>query len=1052
MARAWRRWTGRILVTVLLCGTAVAGAWRPAAAQVCVGDCDLNLEVTISELIRAVNIALGLADVPTCEAADANGDGQVTVNELILAVNNALLGCRVTAPTATDTVTATATSTPTATDTFTPTATPSDTPTFTPTATATDTATATLTHTPTFTPTPLPQLQVVLEAGPDPARPGETVRVAITVTNVGTNPALDLRVEMTIPTQVAAFAVNLTSGGTATCIGDGNPALCSPQERLEWALGTLPPGASVHLTAPPAIASGATTTPADGTEVNFTARARGAGNLLGTATRVVTVNSQRVLDLAVDTDHDPVVAGESLTYRLHFGNRAGATLAPGATLRLPVPAGATVVLASDEGMPVGDVVTWTLGTLSPGQTGDRTVIVQVDDPTVLAVLSAEAEIADDAGHRTRAGVSTRIDAERPLHLSMELNPDPVQPGQLVNGLLTVTNTGAVQILGVQVEVFLPDENAGFAATTTSGAPATCIGDGNPGFCSARERLVFTIGTLAAGAGVTLGMPLPIGPSITEGRVVTVVGRAQESSGQSSPTIHGSVRVESNRLLDLAIDDDGDPIAPGDTITYRLRYGNRTNSALAQAVTLRVPVPAGTSFESLSDGGIIVSNVVEWALGTLSPGDTGVRELTVRLDDHLTSGAVVRADAEIDDDTGRRTRAAVETRVDEGVVPLHLVMDLSSDPVQPGEMLTGLLTVTNTGAVQLVSVQVEVYLPDENAGFGANVTSGSPATCIGDGNPSFCSARERLVWTVGTLPAGAGVTLSMPLAVGASVGGGRVLTLNGRAEAATGSPVAVRGSVRVETNRVLDLALDDAIDPVMPGETLTYTLRFGNRTGSTLALDTILRLLVPEGTTVLSASDGGTDAGGVVEWAVGVLAPGDSGTREVAVQVGAGLANGDVVRAVALIDDAAGHRTRAQADTRVHAGVPLELTFELTPDPVVRGTPLAGTLTVRNTGPVQLLGVQVQVLLPDEINGFATNLTSGPSATCVGDGNPGLCSPRERLGWTVGTLAAGSTNVLTLPPSIRNTIAVGRVVTFNALAFDAGGVAVGARASVRVRAP
>lgn len=59
----------------------------------CPGDCDNDGTVSISELIRAVNIALGLANVATCPAVDRDGSGTVAINELIAAVNSALFGC-----------------------------------------------------------------------------------------------------------------------------------------------------------------------------------------------------------------------------------------------------------------------------------------------------------------------------------------------------------------------------------------------------------------------------------------------------------------------------------------------------------------------------------------------------------------------------------------------------------------------------------------------------------------------------------------------------------------------------------------------------------------------------------------------------------------------------------------------------------------------------------------------------------------------------------------------------------------------------------------------
>lgn len=59
----------------------------------CGGDCNADGQVTIDELTRGVNIALGLADRRECPAADVDGDGVVAIHELIGAVDRALGGC-----------------------------------------------------------------------------------------------------------------------------------------------------------------------------------------------------------------------------------------------------------------------------------------------------------------------------------------------------------------------------------------------------------------------------------------------------------------------------------------------------------------------------------------------------------------------------------------------------------------------------------------------------------------------------------------------------------------------------------------------------------------------------------------------------------------------------------------------------------------------------------------------------------------------------------------------------------------------------------------------
>jgi hypothetical protein len=59
----------------------------------CTGDCNADGTVKVDELVRGVNIALGVLPPAQCSGLDANDDLLVTVDELITAVNNALRGC-----------------------------------------------------------------------------------------------------------------------------------------------------------------------------------------------------------------------------------------------------------------------------------------------------------------------------------------------------------------------------------------------------------------------------------------------------------------------------------------------------------------------------------------------------------------------------------------------------------------------------------------------------------------------------------------------------------------------------------------------------------------------------------------------------------------------------------------------------------------------------------------------------------------------------------------------------------------------------------------------
>src|SRR5262245_23495016 len=77
----------------LISSIAAISAFHLAGASTALavaGDCNGDGTVTVDDLIKGVNIALGNAPVSDCPSFDANHDGVVTVDELIQAVNNAL--------------------------------------------------------------------------------------------------------------------------------------------------------------------------------------------------------------------------------------------------------------------------------------------------------------------------------------------------------------------------------------------------------------------------------------------------------------------------------------------------------------------------------------------------------------------------------------------------------------------------------------------------------------------------------------------------------------------------------------------------------------------------------------------------------------------------------------------------------------------------------------------------------------------------------------------------------------------------------------------------
>jgi hypothetical protein len=64
-----------------------------ASPAQCVGDCNGDGRVDVSELIRGLAITLGQQAIASCPAFDASADGEVSIADLVAAVGRALTGC-----------------------------------------------------------------------------------------------------------------------------------------------------------------------------------------------------------------------------------------------------------------------------------------------------------------------------------------------------------------------------------------------------------------------------------------------------------------------------------------------------------------------------------------------------------------------------------------------------------------------------------------------------------------------------------------------------------------------------------------------------------------------------------------------------------------------------------------------------------------------------------------------------------------------------------------------------------------------------------------------
>jgi len=897
----------------------------------------------------------------------------------------------------------------------------------------------------------LAALTVQTTVSPDPVRPGETLRVVISVANSGPLAETDVVVRATIPSGVAAVFLSRSMGG-AKC-ETGSTSNCSAGTDIFWELGTLAAGRTATVSFWTPVSSGISA-PANGTLLTVPVEVASNGIVRDSEARAAVVNSGKALVLSIDAEEETVAPGAQLRYNITWGNISGGSLA-GAVLSVPLTGGSQFVSASAGGVLVGNTVQWPLGTLAAGESGTVQLKVQLQGslPTGSMVRLNGAQISA-GGAAAAASAVTRLESNPALVTAVAVSPDPVRPGEQLRTTISVSNRGLTPLTGVRLEARTPAETEALFLSRTMGG-AQCA-TGSTSSCSSNTVVFWELGTLAPGATTTVTYWSRVF-STTDGQALVVLARARAAGGQQTGA-SGTAAVRANKALQLAVAEERDAIEAGSTLRYTVSWANSGGAPVSDAL-LRIPLPAGTTLAAASDGAAVVNGAIEWSLGTLAAGESGRTRFSLATDPGLVAGSLLKLTGATIEGSGgmvkRRARALAITGI-QPAPPLALGIVLSPDPVRQGETLRAVLTVSNRGQTTLEGVRVEARIPAEIEAVFLTGTMGG-AQCA-TGSSSNCSSNTVVFWELGTLAPGATATVAFWSRVASNISAppdGQLISVNARVSAAGGVHAAAEETLAVRGNPALVLAADADRGVVGPDQRLSYDLTWGSR-GSEAVDDATLRVVLPPGTALDDASDGGQLVGDAVEWSLGTLPPGEHGQVQLHLLTSPTLAPGSLLRlrgAQLRGTDSSGRReARAAVDTRIEDAAPLQLALELAPDPVRPGESLRIRLSATNRGDVALEDVLLEGRIPTEMTAVFLTQTLG-AARCA-SGSTSNCSSSQRIFWDLGTLAPGATaTVAYWSPVVSNISAPddGDIISVIARATAAGGQQASDSASAGVNA-
>ena len=824
--------------------------------------------------------------------------------------------------------------------------------------------------------TSAPLLSIVLSGAPDPVAAGGALTYTLDYGNGGNADATGVVITDTVPLDTSL--VSATAGGTLS----GNS--------VSWAIGNLAAGAagSVQMVVQvdnPLPNGTIITNDSAGIGSNETSPITGAAVS-------TTVTFVPVLSLTLNGAPDPVTAGGTLTYTLDYSNSGNGT-ATGVVLSDEVPAATTFVSATAGGAVSGTTVSWTIGSLAAGTSGTIQLVVQVDSPLPNgSTITNDTARLDSVETVAVSGdpISTTVTSSPVLSIAKSDAPDPVAAGDPLTYTLSFTNTGNAGATGVVVTDTLP--------------PGTSFVSATAGGTLAGGTVTWTIGDLFAGESgsallvVQVDSPLPDGTTITDANYSIASNETPAVSGATVTTT-----VTSAPLLSIVLSGAPDPVAAGGTLTYTIDYANGGN-ADATGVVITDTVPLDTSLVSATAGGTLSGNSVSWAIGNLAAGAAGSVQMVVQVDNPLPNGTIITNDSAGigSNETSPITGAAVSTTVT--FVPvLSLTLNGAPDPVTAGGTLTYTLDYSNSGNGTATGVVLSDEVPAATTFVSATAGGAVSGTTVS--------------WTIGSLAAGTSGTIQLVVQVDSPLPNGSTIT-NDTARLDSVETVAVSGdpiSTTVTSSPVLSIAKSDAPDPVAAGDPLTYTLSFTN-TGNAGATGVVVTDTLPPGTSFVSATAGGTLAGGTVTWTIGDLFAGESGSALLVVQVDSPLPDGTTITDAnySIASNETPAVSGATVTTTVTSAPLLSIVLSDAPDPVAAGGALTYTIDYANGGNADATGVVITDTVPAN--------TSFVSATAGGTPGGNIVS------WAIGNLASGAAGSVQIVVQVDSPLADGTIIT------------------------
>jgi uncharacterized repeat protein (TIGR01451 family) len=361
-----------------------------------------------------------------------------------------------------------------------------------------------------------------------------------------------------------------------------------------------------------------------------------------------------------------------------------------------------------------------------------------------------------------------------------------------------------------------------------------------------------------------------------------------------------------------------------------------------------------------------------------------------------------------------------------VADIAVTQDVSTNTPSPGDEVTFTVTVRNNGPINISNVQVTSKIDP-------NIFESISSSIPGSYNTSTG------VWTVGTLNDGESVTLIITATVKNTVAIGTMVTNEAKRTGTAQYPDHLSGN-----NLQIQVLEIGALEPSIGSADVSiykyiYSSRYtqyddacviyniavyNSPTSLNDATNVIVTDLIPDGLQFVAANPRGTDSGTYDEstgvWSINRIARDGYVYLDLVLKVvGTGtFANSGFVTADQFDSNMTNNdaiNTPYSSPLNCPAVADIAVTQDVSTNTPSPGDEVTFTVTVRNNGPINISNVQVTSKIDPNIFESISSSIPGSYNTSTGV-------------WTVGTLNDGESVTLIITATVKNTVAIGTMVT------------------------